>query len=405
MLRLRFDPFSYDWREYFEELSGLLGIAKGIEELWSEVRRFDRLEFEELDEDVRKHLIMGVDDRGYVERSASMVYAVLLGFRVENIRDLVERMRTNSPLKTKVVVEDTDFMKFLREVSKVLETAIQRYSAVSGKNVDVEVRKVKLENFVDAVVDFVNGIAAKLPNYDERSFFVWSLDQNTFRYLKAVYPGIDSEKGRELMRIFGMERYFEPDVDNEELRREYSFYRFGRGSVGLALVKFFLLVYMAFKQGGIDEWHDEYKLQQAGRSLRLVFPEIPDFFKEFCDKAREALKSAGWTVKFRDIVVASMDEYLTPLRDIECRESEYHNSHDFNFYFKINGIVLSERYNRSGRTIYTRDVSIPLLDLFDCLSPFLFLFSNLGYSLYFTGSNKEYFVLLQHHYGWCFMAW
>ncbi len=140
MLRLRFDPFSYDWQEYFEELSGLLGIAKGIEELWSELRRFNGLEFEELDEDVRKYLIMGVDDRGYVERSASMVYAVLLGFRVENIRDLVERMRTNSPLKTRVVVEDTDFMKFLKEVSKVLETAIQRYSAVSGKDVDVDVR-------------------------------------------------------------------------------------------------------------------------------------------------------------------------------------------------------------------------------------------------------------------------
>ncbi len=400
MLRLRFDPFSYDWQEYFEELSGLLGIAKGIEELWSELRRFNGLEFEELDEDVRKYLIMGVDDRGYVERSASKVYAVLLGFRVENIRDLVERMRTNSPLKTKVVVEDTVFMKFLREVSKALETVIQRYSAVSGKDIDVDVREVKLEDFVDAVVDFVNGIAAKLPNYDERSFFVWSLDQNTFRYLKAVYPGIDSEKGRELMRIFGMEKYFEPDVDNEELRREYSFYRFGRGSVGLALVKFFLLVYMAFKQGGkIDEWYDEYKLQQAGWSLRVIFPEIPDFFKEFCDKAREALKSAGWAAKFGDL--STTDELLTPLRDIGYREFEYYRSHDFNFYFEINGIVLSKCCNRSGRAIYTRDVSIPLLDLFDCLSPLLFLFSNLGYSLYFTGNNKEYFVLLRHHYAWC----
>ena len=302
-----------------------------------------------------------------------MVYAVLLGFRVENIRDLVERMRTNSPLKTRVVVEDTNFMKFLREVSKALETAIQRYSAVSGKAVDVVVREIKLEDFVDAVVDFVNGIAAKLPNYDERSFFVWSLDQNTFRYLKAVYPEIDSERGRELMRIFGMEKYFEPDVDNEELRREYSFYRFGRGSVGLALVRLFLLIFE--------------KLNYT--RLYVLFPEIPDFSREFRKMAYEALERSGWN-KNRIFLWGNShwSDCIMKLRE-NLNYSLYECIRELEHYYIIEGLLVKYHVDNTKNKRYVID--LPLIDVLNYLSPLLLLFSNLYCSLIFE--NNELIIL------------
>ncbi|WP_457550445.1 hypothetical protein [Archaeoglobus sp.] len=123
------------------------------------------------------------------------VYAVLFGFKPENIHDLIEKLKRGLPPTTKIVVEVTEFIRFVRNVlDKVMSILRQAESKalIDSADVDVEVDYFGIlsdyKKLIEIVENFVNNVAKILPNYNQKSLFVWTLDKLTYRYMTTAYP-------------------------------------------------------------------------------------------------------------------------------------------------------------------------------------------------------------------------
>ncbi|WP_457549564.1 hypothetical protein [Archaeoglobus sp.] len=188
-----------EWKSYFKEIKEIAKSCKTIEEFWNELkRRCDGLTFKDLQEefDYSTVLLGGVTPDGeYKERSLAKVYAVLFGFKPENIHDLIEKLKRGLPPTTKIVVEVTEFIRFVRNVlDKVMSILRQAESKalIDSADVDVEVDYFGIlsdyKKLIEIVENFVNNVAKILPNYNQKSLFVWTLDKLTYRYMTTAYP-------------------------------------------------------------------------------------------------------------------------------------------------------------------------------------------------------------------------
>ncbi len=119
----------------------------------------------------------------------------MFGFKPENIHDLIEKLKRGLPPTTKIVVEVTEFIRFVRNVlDKVMSILRQAESKalIDSADVDVEVDYFGIlsdyKKLIEIVENFVNNVAKILPNYNQKSLFVWTLDKLTYRYMTTAYP-------------------------------------------------------------------------------------------------------------------------------------------------------------------------------------------------------------------------
>jgi len=335
----RFEAVTFDygnldeWKSYFEEIKEIAKSCKIIEDFWNELKRkCDGLTFKDLQEefDYSTVLLGGVTPDGeYKERSLARVYAVLFGFKPENIHDLIEKLKRGLPPTTKIVVEETEFIRFVRSVSDKVTSILRQAESkglIDSADVNVEVDYYGIlsdyKKLIEIVENFVTNVVKILPNYNQKSLFVWTFDKLTYRYMTTAYPKLRDERVFEFVKdVLGLEVIFSPDVEDERIKREYEVYSFYDGSIGKELVELFKMVWDAFD--------GEY--QPIKKALSLIFPEITNFKKEFYEQSAETLKRIGW--KFPNIEVAGKDLYYSGERGDR-----------FEVKYKISGIVLSSYY-------------------------------------------------------------
>jgi len=393
----RFEAVTFDygnldeWKGYFEEIKEIAKSCKIIEEFWNELKKkCDGLTFKDLQEefDYSTVLLGGVTPDGeYRERSLARVYADLFGFKPENIHDLIERLklkeeyRRNVPLTTKIVVEETEFIRFVRSVLDKVTSILRQAESkglIDSADVDVEVDYYGIlsdyKKLIEIVENFVNSVANILPNYNQKSLFVWTLDKLTYRYMTTAYPELRDERIFEVVKdVLGLEVIFSPDVEDDKIKREYEVYSYLDSSVGRELVELFRLVWKVFDGKYVSEI-SSHKIREA---LSLIFPEIPNSKKEFCKESVQALKRIGW----------KRPENLS----LGQRR------------FKIQGILLvSYRWYRDKKGTWS-DVEFPcnisLLKILDDLSPAIFLLKYLAFVIKFEKFiDNMYFLYTKLYY-------
>jgi len=148
----RFEAVNFDygnldeWKSYFEEIKDVAKSCKVIEKFWKELKRkCDGLTFKDLQEefDYSSVLLGGVDSSGeYKERSLAKVYAVLFGFKPENVHDLIEKLKRGLPPTTKIVVKETEFTRFVKDVLNKVKSVLKQAESkglVDIADVDIEV--------------------------------------------------------------------------------------------------------------------------------------------------------------------------------------------------------------------------------------------------------------------------
>ena len=397
---------SDEWRNYFEELKEVERSCKTILEFWNELkRRCDGLTFKDLQEDFDYSTVLlgGVAPDGkYKERSLAKVYADLFGFKPENVYDLIERLKSGLSPTTKVVVEETDFIRFVRNVSDKILSILRQAEVkglIDGADVDVEIDYYGIlsdyKKLIGIIEDFVNNVAKILPNYHQKSLFVWTLDKLTYRYMTTAYPELRDERVFELVKdILGLEVIFSPDVEDEAIRRDYSVYSYYDGSIGRVLVELFKMIWNVFDGKYISEINGQ-KIREA---LSLIFPELPNPKKEFLELATNALRSIGW--KLPDYIkmvgqYTTYSHYRVTLT-VVIREAKY----------IIEGITILkcnfEYYNISTHIVTTRyyseskDVRKSIFEFFDNISPMLFLLHGIEYKFIIGKySNDQYYIEIE----------
>ncbi len=372
-----FDYGSLDeWKRYFEEIKELAKSCKIIEEFWNELkRRCDGLTFKDLQEefDYSTVLLGGVTPDGeYKERSLARVYAVLFGFKPENIHDLIEKLKRGLPPTTKIVVEETEFIRFVKSVSdKVMSILRQAESKglIDSADVDVEIDYFGIlsdyKKLIEIVENFVNNVAKILPNYNQKSLFVWTLTKLTYRYMTTAYPELRDERVFEVvMDVLGLNVVFSPEVEDERVKREYEVYSYYDSSIGGELCKLFQMIWYALAD------------ENFRKHLQVVFTELRNPYMEFYKLVIQSLKSIGWRFP-----------------NIEFTQRYYDSS--FVHRYQISGIILTSQHayytGQRYPVVETKNCNISLLKLLDDLAPGVFLLNGL---LFILEISKDYFEII-----------
>ena len=173
--------------------------------------------------------------------------------------------------------------------------------------------------------------------------------------MTTAYPKLRDENFEVVKDVLGLEVIFSPDVEDERVKREYEIYSYRNGSIGRELVELFRLVY---EETGKSKAEYTKTIRDY---LSIVFPNLPEFAKEFYEIAKTALRGVGWT--FPDI------------------------STDFSYH--IQGIILDRYsgyvYRMGGYKPYkvydSFECNIPLLRLLDELSAGIFLLNGFLFNL------------------------
>lgn len=385
------------WGSYFNtQIQKFIEKAHVLDEFHQElIRKCDGLPFDELQEewDYSSVLLGGVNKKGeYRERSLAKLYKELFGFQFEDLKEVIEKQRQDISPSTKVVVGETPFTNFVSGASdkagSVLHQAHEN-DIIYEPDVETDYDFYDLlsdqENLSQLLRDFVYQLQDILPNYNEKSLFIWTLDKTPHRYLSVAYPKLKDEKSwEELNDTFGLEKVFVPNIDengNEVVEREqqYTVYDYREGSLSDTLNELYRLVWDAF-DGGVRE------------SLRLVFPEIPNFKQEFIEEAHDKLNQIGWNNPNRLTFELSEEESLRLVGNDNKYSSNQGNNE--RAVYQISGITLSQcdyaGYSTNGNLRKrSEECNLSLLRVLDQLSPGLFLLNRLEYELHINQGSLE----------------
>lgn len=386
------------WSGYFDNnIRNFVESAKAIQEFRKElVRKCDGMPFNELQEqwDYSQVLLGGVNENSeYKDKSLAKLYKELLGLQFEDLTEVVEKQRQDISPSTKVEVNETSFSNFVADILGRVETVLsqaENSNIIYGSEAEAEYNFHEIlsdqEKLSDILTKFVYRLQKILPNYNNRALFIWTLPKTTKRYLSVAYPKLkDQESWEWLDEFLGLEQVFVPDIDEAgenvaEQEQQYTIYEYREGSIGDNLVNLYRKVWNEFDG-------------QTRESLRLVFPEIPNFKQEFLNEAQDKLHQIGVNTDRRLTYELPNQEKNLKLAGEDENYSGRKGNNDKAEY-NISGVTINE-LNLSGRATsgnaqsYSRECNFSLFQVLDELSPALFLLKGLEYELYIDQESFE----------------
>ena len=96
-------------------------------------------------------------------------------------------------MQPKVIVEETAFIRFVGEVFKWSDRAISYQTLVKAMEPEIDYEELK-ENggeLKELIKDFYQSVLNISVNYNYGTFFLWSIKQIPYRFMKEAYPRID----------------------------------------------------------------------------------------------------------------------------------------------------------------------------------------------------------------------
>lgn len=387
-----------EWCDYFHQMERFVEEAKTFHRFRQElIRKCDGMPYDELQEqlDCSQVLLGGVNENGeYRDRSLAQLYKELLGLQFENLTDVIEKQRQDIAPSTTVVIEETPFITdFLTPALTNAETALQlahKNNLFSEPEINTEYDFQDLlldqNRLSQLLTDLINQLQAFLPNYDQRALFLWTLDNVPGQYLSTAYPELgDGRPMQWLNEMFGLEPVFVPNIKEtdstaEERKEQYTVYAYRNESLGETLIKLYQLVW--------DKFHGIVR-----HSLKLLFPETPNFKQEFLNEAHKALDQIGATTPHRTkFDLSGISENLRIVGNDEDYSGNRGNTTQAEYH--ISGVTLNS-YDYAGYSTsknyssYSNECELSLLYVLDELAPGLFLLNGLEFELDIDQNSME----------------
>jgi len=326
----------------------------------------------------------------YTKKSIAKFCNQILGIEVK-IADLGERLKIGAPLDVEVNIEDTSFIKFVNEIKTKIEDILYLYDKNLIENnksgeINLEEFFKNPQLFVEIIKDFIQNMLNILPNYNEESFKIWSLEMLTYKYIIANYPEFkDDQKFEEFCRIFGYIPYFVPDFPDEQTKKEYTIYKFGENSIGKKLRELFMYIW------------DKYSSDVRSGLEEYIIPLPKNPKEEFLKNAVSKLNEVG--IKIDGTYYDSIIHPLNIRINVENYYSygSYRGGYEIAKYFiKGSSIVKVEEvyYTTGGNVQFSdkKDLNISIFSLLDEIMPFVFFFQDLIIKLILE-EEGEYWIL------------
>ena len=369
-----------EWKKFVSDyIIPLRDSADALAKYWNYLKEeivgtlFNEIETEK-DENFKKILLGGVKEDGdYSERSLALFYSKFFGTQLSNLQEYLISQKEGVTSQVTGAVEESEFMQFVRSISEktnaILESASQNglIDAVDSETSEIDFGEFtrEPEKVAKLIKDFYDNALKITVNYNQHTLFLWAIRKITRRYLETAYPELSKEEKFEaLKRFVGLEKYFEPEIEenaenDSKVKRGYTIWHLPDNSFGGLIC-------------GLNECVWKYFEKESFRGvLEFLFEGVVDLKKDFKEKAERTINN--W--KFPDYI-------------------EKGNSHASKHKYTISGIIISEhslrvyttyghpwseyRWTGSGTVrarwlTESKKCNIPLLTLFDDLSPALFL--------------------------------
>ncbi len=329
----------------------LIGMARGGEETLSEVVK---------KEDLLPFLLGGIKEDGeYKDNSFAKLIRLALGVYV-NPREWVTLEKeegVDAFEYTKVKVEDTVFLKFLEEVKEIAGNIIK---SIGNETSPVEVKEVpnpeEVLKWLETI--YTKSLQASI-NHNYYTFFTSSIKSLPWKFIQQAYPKL-KDTFDSIRILLGLEKCFEPELNEEEKKKEYSLLDYSRGSLGESICN-------------LNDKVWKYLVEQS----------VKNVFSFVCSDVKDLKQN--WTEQ--------VDQKLTEIRWNFPTYVETSYGHDTRHVYSISGPSLLQHrldvhtrgnhpwssYRSYGQTVRARwltqskDCNISLLELLDDLSPALSL--------------------------------
>jgi len=188
-----------EWKGYIE--SYVIPLWKHswiLKEYWETLKNeFDGLPFDEVREEEKPLFLGGIVQRDemYTRNSLAKFYAKFFGMKLKDIQSWILQSQTGEMLtEISVEVVETEFIKFVKEVFNLLDYGLLHQRLVTDfkePELDYEELKNDPNKVKELIKNFYQGILNISLNYNYGTFFLCSINQITYRYMKEAYPRID----------------------------------------------------------------------------------------------------------------------------------------------------------------------------------------------------------------------
>lgn len=283
-----------EWKKYVtNSVIPLWKTAWMINEYFEELRReFDNLYLNEIKEEDKPLLLGGIrptSDEVYSHNSLAKFYLKFFGLRLKDLQSWILQQQHGETL-TEIVVEvvETEFIKLVKEILSLLDYALQYQTLISDfkePQVDYEKLKRNPEKVLELIKEFYQALLNISLNHNYGTFFLCSINQLSYKYMKAAYPRID--QALEFLQYeFGLMELDWNNPINPETQtfKDYTIYCFPEynpkksgKSFGGAICKLNELIWKQFSSSKIKE------------TLGMLFGKIPDLKEEFKNRVKSQL--------------------------------------------------------------------------------------------------------------------
>jgi len=288
-----------EWKNYIEKYVIPIWKNAFILKSFSEkiVKEFNNASLQEIDKEDLPLLIGGIipsKEVVYKKNSLAKFYDNFFGLKLRDIQSWILGGKTEIPLE--VIVEETAFTRFVNKIYSLSNEALSNQTLIEYSIPELNYIELKRnpEKIMELIKDFLQSILNISINYNYYTFFLWSIKQIPYKFMKKAYPRIDKII-EFLENEFGLTEFkWEiPFVRDSELYREYTIWCWPE--------------YQYYKQykgksfGGsicmLNEiiWEHLTPLTDLGKILFEYFAPLPDLKNEYISRIK---KSTDWIIIF-----------------------------------------------------------------------------------------------------------
>ncbi len=278
------------WKSFVREQIIPLRISAGkLIEFWNQLHdKIHDVPFTEIEKDdaLKTILLGGVTSEGeYSARSLALFYKNFFGACILQPKIVVVNLKQGIFPKVAGIVEESTFVKFVKyiheQTDKILECAYQNSLVESAKetpavNFDEVIKEP--EKVADLIKEFYDGVLKITVNHNQLMLFIFTIRKITRRYLEAAYPELkDADKFENLRAVSGLDKYFEPDVQENEIRKDYCIWYLPESSMGGLVCKLNAIVWYSFE-------HEDLR-----NKLEFLFSKVPHSFEDWVERTKRTI--------------------------------------------------------------------------------------------------------------------
>jgi len=218
-----------EWKKYVENyVLPLWKSTSTLKEFYENLKsEFNNAFLQDIKEEDLPLLLGGVDPSEgeiYKKNSLARFYNRFFGLKLSDIQSWILGGEL-AGIQLKALVEETEFTRFVNEVFKWIDRAMKRQSLVPYKQFSIGYEELKKnpDKLKDVVKEFYESVLKISVNYNYYTFFLWSIKQIPYRFMKEAYPRIDQIIDF-LKNEFGLTklRWKIPFSEDSSLYKEYT---------------------------------------------------------------------------------------------------------------------------------------------------------------------------------------